>query len=99
MTELSDIIDLDLLASKLAERLCPQPRWLKANKAAIYSGMNTKRLKRLAEKGEISGYSDNATDRGHWIFDRESIDKYRLKPILERDLKHKQILDRIDKSL
>ena len=52
-------------------------RWLKLKEAAIYSGIGRNRLKILAERGEIIGFSDPDSGRGDWIFDKNSIDEYR----------------------
>jgi hypothetical protein len=87
--------DLDILADKLAERLLFQPRWLKIKQAAAYSGIGQKRLKVLAENGEIIGYSDPDSGRGDWIFDRNSLDDYRMKPIQETNTRFQKILDGI----
>ena len=96
---LSRDIDIDLLASKIAERLPVERRWLKATPASQYASMNIKRLKKLAEQGEIVGYPDERTTRKDWIFDKQSIDSYLLQPVQERNMRHKEILDRIERSL
>ena len=85
--------DLDILADKIAQRLLIQPRWLKLKQAAAYSGIGQKRLKSLATDGDIIGYSDQDSGRGDWIFDKESIDEYRMKPINETSIRFKKILD------
>ncbi len=54
-------------------------RWLKLIPASIYSSMGQHRLKELAKKGVIVGYPDPDSKRGDWIFDKESLDKYRLR--------------------
>jgi hypothetical protein len=54
------------------------PRWLKLKEAARYSAIGKDRLKQLAQAGEIVGFSDPDTKRGDWIFDRQSLDRYRL---------------------
>ena len=87
--------DLDIIASKLAEKLSIQPRWLKLKQAAIYSSIGQKRLKTLAEGGVIIGYSDQGSGRGDWIFDKNSIDEYRIKPVNETNAHFKKILDGI----
>jgi len=87
--------DLDIIASKLAEKLSIQPRWLKLKQAAVYSSIGQKRLKTLAEGGEIIGYSDQDSGRGDWIFDKNSIDEYRIKPVNETNAHFKKILDGI----
>ena len=55
-----------------------QPRWLKLKDACLYSGIGKKRIKNLAESGEIRGFQDPDDKRDTWLFDRESIDSYRL---------------------
>ena len=84
---------LNILASKIAKRLLVQPRWLKLSSAAKYAGMNPKRLKFLAQNGDIIGYRDADTIRQDWIFDKKSIDQYRLKPVQEFQIKAHKILD------
>ena len=54
------------------------PRWLKLKDAVLYSAIGKERIKQLALVGEIVGFSDPDSGRGDWIFDRESIDQYRL---------------------
>ena len=54
------------------------PRWLKLKEAARYSAIGKNRLKKLAQGGEIVGFSDPDSKRGDWIFDRQSLDQYRL---------------------
>ena len=53
------------------------PRWLPIKSAAFYSAIGKDRLKELAESGEVVGNMDPTDKRGTWIFDRESLDKYR----------------------
>jgi len=87
--------DVAELAKQIAEHIVIQPRWLKLKQAATYSGIGQKRLKSLAENGEITGYSDQNSGRGDWIFDKESIDEYRLKPVQETSVRFKKFLDGI----
>lgn len=54
-------------------------RWLKLMQASVYSAIGRHKLKELAKKGIIVGYPDPDSKRGDWIFDRESLDKYRLR--------------------
>lgn len=54
-------------------------RWLKTLPAIAYSSLGRHQLKKLAKRGSIIGYPDPDNKRGDWIFDRESIDKYRLR--------------------
>jgi hypothetical protein len=62
-----------------------QPRWLKLIDAVRYSGLGKMRLKELAMTGEIIGGQDSGDRRGGsegtWIFDRLSIDRYRLRQL------------------
>lgn len=87
--------ELDILAAKIAEKILIQPRWLKLKQAALYSSIGQKRLKNLAEDDEIIGYPDPDSKRGDWIFDKNSLDTYRMKPVEETNLKFKKILDEI----
>ena len=54
-------------------------RWLKLIPAAKYSSLGQHRLKELAKRGIIIGFPDPDNKRNDWIFDKESIDKYRLR--------------------
>lgn len=63
-----------------------QPRWLRLADAARYSGLGKARLKELALAQEIVGGQDPGDRRGRhgdgtWIFDRESIDRWRLRQL------------------
>ncbi len=64
------------------------PRWLSLKEAARYACIGKARLIRLAKDNSIIGFPDS-TDRGDWIFDRESIDRYRLSqyevPLIEEE--------------
>ena len=53
-------------------------RWLKLKQAMVYSAIGRDRLKKLALSGEIVGFSDPDSGRGDWIFDRQSLDQYRM---------------------
>jgi hypothetical protein len=89
-----DRSELDTLASKIVERMVT-PRWLKLKAAAQYSGIGQQRLKSLANKGEITGYQDSESGRKDWIFDKASLDEYRLRPVDNDNL----IIDNILKSI
>ena len=65
-------------------------RWMKLSKATRYSSMCKKRLMALAENGTIIGFSDPDNKRGDWVFDRKSIDDYRLNQGYEN---RKKVLD------
>jgi hypothetical protein len=67
------------IAKEIAKELRPLgARWMKLRFAATYAGINKDRLKQLAESGEIRGYPDPDNQRGDWIFDRNSLDEYRV---------------------
>lgn len=70
--------ELDIIASKLAEKLGVQPRWLKLKQAAIYSSIGQNKLIKLSQIGKLLGFQDTDSKRKDWIFDKRSIDKYRL---------------------
>lgn len=59
-----------------------QPRWLRLADAVRYSGLSKARLKELAMAREIVGGQDAGDRRGGgdgtWVFDRDSIDRWRL---------------------
>ncbi len=67
--------DIKTLASAIAVQI--SARWLKAKAAAAYSAIGVKRLKQLADEGKIAGFPDPDSGRGDWIFDRDSLDRYR----------------------
>ena len=54
-------------------------RWLKLKDAAKHSALGQHRLKELATRKAIRGFQDPDSKRGDWIFDRESLDAYRLR--------------------
>ena len=89
--------EIEILATKLAGMISVQPRWMKLKQAAGYSSIGEKKLKNLAEDREIDGYPDPDSKRGDWIFDKISIDKYRMKPIHKTNVRIKKILDSIRK--
>ncbi len=91
--------DLDILAAKIAGKLTLAPRWLKLSAASRYASINVKRLKELAENGDIIGYPDPHTKRGDWIFDKKSIDKYRLEPVMALNALAQKIIDDIEEFL
>ncbi len=75
--------DIQTLSFQIARIIRPyieknDSRWIKLSKAANYSGICKDRLIALAENGTIIGFSDPDNKRGDWVFDRESIDQYRL---------------------
>ena len=84
--------DLNILAAKIAEYLTAQPRWLGVKQAVVYARLGKEKLKKLAKEGKIKGYADPESKRGDWIFDRKSIDQYRLSPLEFSTAKEKEIL-------
>ncbi len=72
--------DLDILAAKIAERIAT-PRWMKLTAAVQYSGYSRAQLLKLTKRRDITGYQDPDSDRGDWIFDKESIDEYRMSHV------------------
>ena len=71
--------ELDIIISKLAVKLGgPMPRWLKLRAAAHYSSIGQNKLIKLSKAGKIKGFQDTDSKRKDWIFDRLSIDDYRL---------------------
>ena len=69
--------DIDILASKIAERITTLPRWMKLNQATKYSNIGKERLIALAKLNHIVGFQDPDLKSKPWIFDKESIDQYR----------------------
>ena len=78
---------MQLLTPKQTEKIARQivneisslsVRWMKLRFAAKYIGINKDRLIKLAKDGEVIGYPDPDNKRGDWIFDRDSLDRYRL---------------------
>lgn len=66
----------------------PWPRWLRLADAVQYSGLSKGRLKEMALAREIVGGQDPGDRRGRdsegtWIFDRLSIDRWRLNQLGE----------------
>ena len=55
-----------------------EPRWLKLKDASKWSAIGQKRLVQLALDGVVTGFKDPDSGRSEWIFDRYSIDDYRL---------------------
>jgi hypothetical protein len=74
------------------------PRWLKLKDASRYSAIGKQRLIKLAEHGLVSGFQDPDSGRSDWIFDRLSLDHYRMSQSgdLEIEAKALDILRRLD---
>jgi len=66
----------------LGEYFCT-PRWLKTKEAARFAALGVNRLKELARDPDcpISGVPDPDSARGDWIFDRLSLDQYRMAQV------------------
>lgn len=62
----------------MSSHLTESKRWLKLKDAIKYSAIGRDRLKQLARNGVIIGFHDTDNARHDWIFDRLSIDSYRL---------------------
>ena len=92
-------IDLDIIASKLAEKLGVQPRWLKLKQAAIYSSIGQNKLILLSQIGKIKGFQDSDNKRKDWIFDKLSLDQYRLNQSKTDNNNNKKIAFEIVNSL
>lgn len=86
-----ELKDIDILADSIAKKINIQPRWLKLTAAAKYSSIGKDRLKSLADARLIIGYQE-PDSRGDWIFDRESIDNYRLSIVCKNKKKALSIL-------
>ncbi|MEN6375561.1 MAG: hypothetical protein ABFD75_12405 [Smithella sp.] len=71
---------------------------MKTLAAIKYSSIGRHQLKNLAQKGSIVGYPDPDNKRGDWIFDRESIDKYRIRQAPERINIDEKILELKEKA-
>jgi hypothetical protein len=90
--------DLEYIASKIADMLSVQPRWMKLKQAAAYSSIGEKELIRLAKEKQITGGQDKTLKTKQWVFDRQSIDEYRSNQFINQD--HNQfaieMMNRID---
>ena len=80
---------------EILQQFTMNPRWLKVKAAALYSGIGQQRLKSLALTGDIRGYQDQESGRKDWIFDKTSIDEYRLKPLHENNIRLNRLLDEV----
>ena len=81
--------DLDLVIEAILSKNVFMPRWLKLPVATKYAAIHKDKLKALATDGEILGYKDPTSNRGDWIFDRQSIDAYRLGLVREKEINTK----------
>lgn len=57
----------------------PPARWIGLKEASKYARIGKNRLINLAQAGIVTGGQDSDNKRGDWIFDRESIDRYRIE--------------------
>ncbi len=89
--------DLDTLATKIAERIST-PRWLKLKAAIQYSSYGRAQLLKLVNEGLIAGYQDPDSKRGDWIFDKQSIDEYRISHIVSERHKAMSIIESLKAS-
>ena len=72
----------------IPEQASVDARWISLKEAAQYSNIGQKRLISLAESSAVVGFKDPDSGRGDWVFDRESLDEYRLNqadPSRERE--------------
>jgi hypothetical protein len=83
--------DINILADAIAQKLNFQPRWLKLSAASKYASIGKDRLKTLAFEKKIIGYQEPDA-RGDWIFDKESLDSYRLSIVAKNKQKAISIL-------
>jgi len=74
MTEAKEIASLIIQELKIPLNA----RWIKLKEAVAYASIGKMRLKQLAKDGKVAGFADPDSKRGDWIFDRQSIDAYRL---------------------
>lgn len=84
--------ELNKLATLIAEKVSTGQRWLKLSQATKYSCYGKDRLKKLAINNLIKGYQDPESKRGDWIFDKESIDEFRIGHMAEHNQKVLSIL-------
>lgn len=75
-----ETFDYKLLASEII-KMMPTPvdkRWLSLREAATYASIGEKKLRQLAYDKKITGFPDPDDGCGKWVFDKLSIDKYRV---------------------
>jgi len=81
--------DIDILVEAILSKETLMPRWLKIQSATKYAAINKDKLKQLAQEGDVLGYKDPTSNRGDWIFDRHSLDQYRLGLVREKEINEK----------
>lgn len=75
-------INIHSLAAELSKHIpivAGWPRWMSLKMAAEYSQYGQKKLIELAASKKIRGFQDSELKTGPWIFDKESIDAYRME--------------------
>ena len=72
-----EAIEIELLAEKIAKKIKPPGRWMNLKKASAYSGIRKDDLVVMAKNKKIVGFKDSRLKTTPWIFDRDSIDKFR----------------------
>jgi len=88
--------DLEIIAARLAELISVNPRWMKLKQAALYSSIGQKELIQLARTNRIAGFQDTNLETRPWIFDRESIDRYRAGQMGYSTIKQKRAVAILD---
>lgn len=75
-------LDIQSLAKEITKHMPvltqTWPRWLSLKKASDYSQYGQKKLVELATSGKIRGFQDSDLKTSPWVFDRDSIDEYRI---------------------
>ncbi len=84
--------EISAIAHELSKLLIVERRWLKLTAASQYASIGKDRLKTLASEKKIIGYQEPDA-RGDWIFDKESIDNYRLSIVAKNKKKALSILN------
>ena len=84
--------NMEQLADMITEKILIPSRWLKLKQATKYANYGKTKLMNLAMEGKIKGYQDKESKRGDWIFDKKSIDEFRLQQFEDMDQTVKEIL-------
>lgn len=75
---------VDEIVDRLFKRLAPivsenrDDRWVGLKRAAQYASLGEHELIRLAKNGDIVGFQDRRKKTRPWIFDRQSLDEFRM---------------------
>lgn len=78
----AEIEQIETLATLIAQELAPmlqERKWIPLADAVHAYHIGEHRLKLLAKTGIIKGFKDPDSKRNDWIFQRESLDNYRLR--------------------